>query len=119
MSFLDRFNLQPRWKHAYPSVRAAAIAEIPDDDEHQTVLSELASLDDDVRVRRAALARIGVVEALVRCAGAEKDDDLRREISERLVGIASAPGNGDGAAALALAGLQDPKQFATLRKSRH
>ena len=116
MSFLDRFKPQPRWKHADPAVRAASIAEIPDDDEHQSVLSELASLDDDVRVRRAALARIGVVEDLVRCAVTEKDEDLRREISERLVGIASTSGDGDGAAALALGGLQDPKQFATVAK---
>jgi hypothetical protein len=116
MSFLDRFKPQPRWKHADPAVRAASIAEIPDDDEHQTVLSELASLDDDVRVRRTALARIGAVEELVRFAGTEKDDDLRREIVERLVAIASAPGERDGAAALALAGIQDPKQFATVAK---
>ena len=65
MSFLDRFKPQPRWKHADPAVRAASIAEIPDDEEHRAVLSELASLDDDVRVRRAAQARIGAVEELV------------------------------------------------------
>src|SRR5262245_86413 len=112
MSFLDRFKPQPRWKHADPAVRAASIAEIPDDDEHREVLTELASLDEDVRVRRAALARIAAVEDLVRLAGTEKDDELRRDIAERLVAIASAPGDGDGAAALALAGLQDPKQFA-------
>jgi uncharacterized protein DUF349 len=116
MSFLDRFKPQPRWKHADPAIRAASIAEIPDDDEHREVLTELASLDEDVRVRRAALARIAAVEDLVRLAGTERNDELRRDIAERLVAIASAPGDGDGAAALALAGLQDPKQFATIAK---
>jgi hypothetical protein len=52
MSFLDRFKPQPRWKHADPVVRAAAVAEIPDGAEHRGVLTELAELDEDVRVRR-------------------------------------------------------------------
>jgi hypothetical protein len=52
MSFLDRFKPQPRWKHADPAVRAAAVSEIPDDDEHAAVLRELARDDDDLRVRR-------------------------------------------------------------------
>ena len=116
MSFLDRFKPQPRWRHADPAIRVAAIAEIPDDDEHRGVLTELAALDDDVRVRRTAVARIDAVEELVRFAGSERDEDLRREIADRLVAIASTPGDGDGAAALALSGLQDQKQFATVAK---
>ena len=53
MSFLDRFKPQPRWKHADPAVRAAAVADIPNDSEHGAIVEELAQHDDDARVRRA------------------------------------------------------------------
>ena len=43
MSFLDRFKPQPRWKHADPAIRAAAVAEIPDDPEHRGAIEELAA----------------------------------------------------------------------------
>jgi len=64
MSFLDRFKPQPRWKHADPGVRAAAIPEIPDDPEHQGVIEELARADEDVRVRREAVAHLANVAVL-------------------------------------------------------
>ena len=40
------------------AVRAAAVAEIPDDDGALAALRELASADEDVRVRRAAAAAL-------------------------------------------------------------
>jgi hypothetical protein len=58
MSFLDRFKPQPRWRHSDATIRAAAIAEIPDDEESLATIRELAAGDDDVRVRRAAAARL-------------------------------------------------------------
>jgi hypothetical protein len=117
MSFLDRFKPQPKWKHADPAVRAAAVPEIPDDPEHQSVLNELAAADEDVRVRREALARVVDVALLAQLARSERDADLRRDLSERLVGIATAPAATDADAALALDGLEDPKQFSTIAKS--
>ena len=116
MSFLDRLRLQPRWKNADPAVRAAAVADFPDDPEHQQILAELAG-DEDVRVRRAATARLRSVSELVARAGRETDDELRRELGERLVSIASAPSDGDGDAALALAGLSDQKHLAAVAKA--
>ena len=116
MSFLDRLRPQPRWKNADPAVRAAAVAEVPDDPEHQQILAELAG-DEDVRVRRAAAARLRNVTQLVARAGRETDEELRRELSERLVSIASAPSDGDGDAALALAGLSDQKHLAAVAKA--
>jgi hypothetical protein len=116
MSFLDRFKPQPRWKHADPAIRAAAVAEIPDDDEHRTVIAELAR-DEDARVRRAALGRLNTAADLVPFARTEADDALRGEISERLVSIATAAGESDGEAAQALEGLDDPRHFATVAKS--
>jgi uncharacterized protein DUF349 len=117
MSFLDRFKPQPRWKHADAGVRAAAVPEIPDDDEHRGTLLDLARSDDDVRVRRAAAARLRSADDLVIVAAAERDEDLRREIQERLVAIANQPAEHDGDAARALAGLQDPRHFAAVAKA--
>jgi hypothetical protein len=117
MSFLDRFKPQPKWKHADPAVRAAAIADIPDDDEHQAVLRELAAADEDVRVRRAAVALLHHAQDLLPIARGERDEELRREIQERLLAIATAPADADGDAALALDGLDDTKHLATVAKS--
>jgi hypothetical protein len=117
MSFLDRFKPQPRWKHADPAIRAAALAEIPDDDEHVAVLRELAQDDDDLRVRRAAAARLRTADDLVLVARAETDGDLRREVQERLVAIANASAESDAEAATALAGLTDQKHFAAVART--
>jgi hypothetical protein len=120
MSFLDRFKPQPRWKHADAAIRAAAVSEIPDDDEHDAVLVELALEDEDVRVRRAAAGRLSSPVDLVRLVRSETDAELRREVTERLVAIASAPAASDGDAALALEGLDDQRQLALVaRQSPH
>ena len=117
MSFLDRFKPQPRWKHADPAVRADAVPTIPDDEEHLAVLQELAREDTDLRVRRAAGARLTRVEDLVQLARSEPDEGLKREYVERLVEVAIAPAETDGSAALALEGIDDPKQFAAIAKT--
>ena len=117
MSFLDRFKPQPRWKHTDAAVRAVAIAEMPDDAEHRELIAELATSDEDVKVRRAALLRLSDVAVLASRARAESDPELRRGIADRLVGVAIAPADTDAAAALALSGLEDPRQFATIAKS--
>ena len=118
MSFLDRFKPNPKWKHADPTVRAAAVAELMiDDPEQQRALVELAGTDEDVRVRRAAVARVDTVTDLVQLAAAERDEQLRRELTDRLVAVATAPSDSDGDAALALGGLTDQKQLSSVAKS--
>jgi hypothetical protein len=117
MSFLDRFKPQPRWKHADPAVRAAAVRDIPEDDEHRVAIEELAASDPDVRVRTAAVDRIADVPVLARLARTEQDPDLRRILTDRLVEIAITPAATDADAALALDGLDDPRQFSTIAKS--
>jgi hypothetical protein len=116
MAFLDRFKPQPKWKHADAAVRTAAVAEIPDDDEHRAVLLELAAQDPDARVRRAAIERVDHVEDLVSMVRGEHQDDLRRLIADRLVRIAVAPAENDGDAALALSGLDDQRHLSTVAK---
>ena len=118
MSFLDRFKPQPRWKHVDPAIRAAAVADLTTDDpEQHRALVELAGTDEDLRVRRAAIARLADVEDLVQLAKTERDEDLRREVTDRLVGVANAPSDSDGDAARALEGIEDQKQLATVAKS--
>ena len=116
MSFLDRFKPLPRWKHADPAVRVAAVHDIQEDDDDGAILTELAGSDEDVRVRRAAAARLSSAAALVTLARGERDEELRRELTERLVGIAIAPAEADGEAALALDGLDDQRQLAAVAK---
>ncbi len=117
MSFLDRFKPQPRWKHPDAAIRAAAVAEIPDGEEHRGIVEELAASDPDVRVRAAAVERVGDVSLLARLARTEQDAELGRRLADRLVEIAIAPAATDANAALALDGLGDPRQFATIAKS--
>ena len=117
MSFLDRFKPQPRWKHTDPAIRAAAVPEIPDDPEHRGAIEELAMGDEDARVRAAAIARVADVTLLARLARWERDPDLRRQVTDRLVAVATAPAETDGDAALALDGLDEPRHFATIAKS--
>src|SRR5204862_7918564 len=96
---------------------ATAVAEIPDEGEHRTVIAELAASDPDVRVRTSAVDRIVDVSALARLARTEQDPELRRRLADRLVEIAIAPAATDADAALALDGLDDPRQFSTIAKS--
>jgi Domain of Unknown Function (DUF349) len=117
MSFLDRFKPQPKYRNPDPAIRLVGVAELPDDPEHWGVIAELAASDEDVRVRRAAINRVGAVGYLARLARTEKDDALRRELADRLVSIASAPAETDGDAALALDGLTDQKSFGAVAKA--
>ncbi|HXW04174.1 MAG TPA: DUF349 domain-containing protein [Vicinamibacterales bacterium] len=117
MSFLDRLRPQPRWKHPDPAIRAAAVGELPDDPEHRAIISELAGGDDDVRVRRTAAARVTAVEELVALAGRERDGDLKHELLERLVEIATRAAQTDGDAALALSGIEEQRQLASVART--
>ncbi|HEU4532265.1 MAG TPA: DUF349 domain-containing protein, partial [Steroidobacteraceae bacterium] len=117
MSFLDRFKPQPRWKHADAAVRAAAVDELPSDEESLATLRELASADEDVRVRRAAAGRLFRAADILPLARTERDEGLRRELVERLVSIATAPDDTDGDAATALEGIDDQRQLATVAEA--
>ena len=116
MSFLDRFKPQPRWRHSDATIRAAAIAEIPDDADSLATIRELALNDEDVRVRRAAAERLERAADLLPLVRAERDEELRRALLERLVTIASA-GDGAADAAVALEALEDQRHLATIAKS--
>jgi len=56
MTLLDRFRAQPRQKHPDPAVRLGFVQEIPIAE--RELLAEIARDDTDVRVRRAAIAKL-------------------------------------------------------------
>jgi hypothetical protein len=117
MSFLDRFKMQPRWKHADPAVRAAAVSELTDDPDHQRALIELAGSDDDAGVRRAALHRVLSVTDLVGFARSDRDEGIRRELTDRLVALAITPAAAEADAIAALGGVDDQRQLAAVAKA--
>ena len=87
MSILEKLRPQPRWKHADPAVRVAAVYELgPDESEP---LYALAKEDVEARVRRAAVARIDEVSVLAEIAGSDPDEDVRAEAVRGLAGIAA------------------------------
>ena len=115
MSFLDRFKIQPKYKSSDPEIRIASVAELTASDEDAVVLLQLAREDADVRVRRAAAARIDDVGVLAGIAASDQDAGLREEVLGRLANI--AVGDAAEPAASALAALTDPKQIAAVAKT--
>ena len=87
MGILEKLRPQPRWKHADPAVRAAAVFELSGDDTEALVA--LAREDADPRVRRAAAARVDAVGVLADIARTDPDEDVRAEALRGLAGIAA------------------------------
>ncbi len=112
MGLLDRFRSQPAWQHSEASVRAAAIQELPDED--QDLLWELALQDPDASVRRAAVRRLGGVERLATIARNDLDEHVRAEA--RGVVLQLAREGTDEAAAEAVAALTESRELADVAK---
>ncbi|HTM05246.1 MAG TPA: DUF349 domain-containing protein [Vicinamibacterales bacterium] len=85
MGILEKLRPQPRWKHADPAVRAAAVYELGADE--ADALPALAREDADARVRRAATARLTDVTPLGEIARTDPDEDVRAEAIRNLAGI--------------------------------
>jgi Domain of Unknown Function (DUF349) len=117
MSFLDRFKIQPKHKSPDPDVRVAAVQELPAgplSDEDSAVLVSLAREDVDVRVRRAAAARVHDITVLAAIVRGDQDEGIREDVAGRLADVAMS----DAAeAGQALATLTDPKQIAAVAKN--
>ncbi len=121
MGLLDKLKPQPRWKHADPSIRLEGVRELDD----TGGLAALAETDPDVRVRRAAMARVEDADVLGRMAEADTDADLRDRAADRLVAIAcrgygedpdSAAHNLDSAHR-AVKALSDARRLSAVAKS--
>jgi hypothetical protein len=87
MGILEKLRPAPRWKHADPSVRAAAVYDIGP--EETDALRALAREDADARVRRAAVARIDEGDVLGDVARTDPDEDVRSEAIRGLAGLAA------------------------------
>src|SRR5712691_11213694 len=87
MSILEKLRPTPRWKHADPSVRAAAVYEIGP--EEGDVLRALAREDADARVRRAAVTRLDDAAVLADVARTDPDEEVRTEAIRGLAGLAA------------------------------
>ena len=85
MGLLERLRPQPRWKHADPAVRAAAVYELGPED--ADALHAIAREDADARVRRAAVTRIDDVRVLAEAARTDPDEEVRAEAVRGLAGI--------------------------------
>ena len=87
MGILEKLRPQPRWKHADPGVRAAAVYELgPDEGE---ALRLLAREDTEARVRRAAVTRLSDIAVLGDIGRTDPDEDVRAEAIRGLAGLAA------------------------------
>lgn len=85
MGILERLRPQPRWKHADPAVRVAAVYEFAPED--ADALHAVAREDVEARVRRAAVSRIDDVPVLAEVARTDPDEEVRAEAIRGLAGI--------------------------------
>jgi hypothetical protein len=90
MGILEKLRPQPRWKHADPAVRAAAVYDLGP--EEADALRALAREDADPRVRRAAVNRIDELSVLADVARTDPDEDVRADAIRGLAGLAAEAG---------------------------
>src|SRR5690606_29104666 len=87
MGILERLRPHPRWRHADPAVRAAAVYELGADD--GDALRALAREDGEARVRRAAVTPPDDIAVLGEIARTDPDEDVRAEALRGLLGLAA------------------------------
>ena len=114
MGFLDRFKPQPRWKHADPAIRAAAVEALPD--EEQALLQTIALEDTDPGVRRTALGRCRRPTSSRRIARDDADESVKSEARELVLGLARDATDVE-IGRQALAGLADSRELAIVARS--
>jgi hypothetical protein len=87
MGILEKLRPLPRWKHADPAVRAAAVYELGLDEAE--ALRSLAREDPEARVRRAAVTRLDDTSILGEIARTDPDEEVRAEAVRGLAGLAA------------------------------
>ncbi len=117
MGLLDRFRAQPRWKNGSPAVRAAAVEELPLD--QQDTLVAVAREDRDPAVRIAALRKVIDPAAVAAIGRADADERVREEAVTLLVDLASGAfeATEQGECLAALAGLSEPKHLIAVARA--
>jgi hypothetical protein len=95
MGILEKLRPVPRWKHADPAVRAAAVYELGPDE--ADALRGLAREDGEARVRRAAVTRLDDIAILGEIARTDPDEDVRAEAVRVLAGLGAETADVGGA----------------------
>jgi hypothetical protein len=85
MGILEKIRPQPRWKHADPAVRAAAVYDLGPGD--ADTLRSLAREDAEARVRRVAVGRLNDVAVLAEIARTDPDEDVRADAIRNIAGL--------------------------------
>ena len=116
MALLDRFRTQARHKHPDAAIRLAYIDEIPIDE--RDLIAEIATDDEDARVRRAAVGKLLDPAALGAVARADVDESVRAQAVAMLRDIAleSFEGLGEAESAAAVGVLDDARALAHVAK---
>jgi len=117
MGLLDRFRAQPRWKNASPAVRAAAVEELPLD--QQDTLVAIARDDRDPGVRIAALRKVIDPAVIAAIGRGDADERVREEAVTLLVDLASGAfeATEPSECLAALAGLTEPKHVIAVARA--
>ena len=115
MGILDKLRPQARWKHGDPAVRLEAIQAL--DDTAADVFTQVATDDQDGRVRRAAVVRLTDPDALAAVSRNDTEAGVRDAAVERLVTLASSAGDGAARAIAALGALGRGRDLAGLARS--
>jgi hypothetical protein len=117
MGLLDRFRAQPRWKNGSPAVRAAAVEDLPLD--QQDTLVAVAREDRDPAVRIAALRKVIDPVVIAAIGRADADERVREEAVTLLVDLASGAfeATEQGECLAALAGLSEPKHLIAVART--
>ncbi|HLG55652.1 MAG TPA: DUF349 domain-containing protein [Vicinamibacterales bacterium] len=119
MGILEKLRPQPRWKHADPGVRAAAVYELgPDEGD---ALRLLAREDTEARVRRAAVTRLSDIAVLGDIARTDPDEDVRAEAIRGLAGLAAETDDTERAAEVVrqLIALGRMKEVVVVARENH
>jgi hypothetical protein len=116
MGLFDRFRAQPRWKNANPAIRAAAVAELPLD--QQDLLASIAREDRDPGVRTAALKKVISPSTIAEIGRTDSDHRVKEEAHGLLVDLANGAfeGTTEAESLAALAGLTDQKHVVSVAR---
>jgi hypothetical protein len=115
MGILDKLRPQSKWKHGDPAVRLEAVQAL--EETEADVLTQVATDDQDARVRRAAVVRLSDPDTLAAVSRNDGETSVRDAAVERLLAIASLPGDGAGRAVAALGALGRVRDLAALARS--
>ena len=114
MALLDRFRPKPAWQHEDPAVRAAAVRELPGEEQERLV--SIARGDADARVRRAAVRKLDSAATLAEVVREDADAAVREDAAEALTELLERSDEGEEGRA-ALGALQDPRHLAAVARS--